>query len=743
MADPRSNPLLPNAAHHAARDAGAAPANAALLQGNQVQGPLFPPQPQLVRHPKTFAELYSDPNQDPLRCNYPAVLTRFEVMREDPEEAEEILASALSNTALPNTYLCCATLTNGQARIYVIHKLSKFPRSFAGTETPWDDKCFVFLGDMVGETIQSVTIPDTMFRETPQVMVYNEVALAEEVTNLANDAVFPRLAQAHPEAVPIRTRYVMYLPSKYVPLMLKQRGLTPKEAWTRLTPTLQEDGILLEAQPILNWLRASMHATGNNHRGPPITNIELTPPFLDQELLMHRQQVLWAALPEARPTAQLGYDPALMHLAQAVATQATEAREERMARDIEKDRPTMPSAKFSLLFDSLKSFVGVQDEAELPEFWFSLAAASKKQEFSVMRQAFEAYARSPNAFINQAPIPTPKMVSDLTTITLVADHNDDLKTGIQPFVVMDGSEEFRLASLKVAQQYMLLSEQQINIKFSDLSQLDLPKDLRAHPTNFYGLEKSLGLYGNLLGVVLGNQHVLTRNFRTFWKGFRGRFREQLHTEIDDRKYIKPVHLLRNVQLITVQWFHGKRAGETPADPQFFDILNRIELATYSRPTLPGPLYQLIANRPQAKFPMPALTDQHTVATGVSTLTPMTSILSGQPMVTPSVITTSTSSNSVLSNRTGTYTRNPTADTSLRALIPPGIKITELLGTDDVPVGDDNVPFCLSYHVKGGCFSNCRRKDNHSKTLSPEDKQRLSNWLVDQTAKLRARFAAAP
>jgi hypothetical protein len=141
--------------------------------------------------------------------------------------------------------------------------------------------------------------------------------------------------------------------------------------------------------------------------------------------------------------------------------------------------------------------------------------------------------------------------------------------------------------------------------------------------------------------------------------------------------------------------------------------------------------------------MPALTDQHTVATGVSTLTPMTSILSGQHVNTPSVITTSTSSNYIFTNRSGTYTRNPNVDTSLQALIPPGIKITELLGTDEVPVGDDNVPFCLSYHVKGGCFSNCRRKENHSKTLLPEDKQRLSNWLVDQTAKLRARFAAAP
>ncbi|MFN9982133.1 MAG: hypothetical protein ACK53Y_19560 [bacterium] len=38
------------------------------------------------------------------------------------------------------------------------------------------------------------------------------------------------------------------------------------------------------------------------------------------------------------------------------------------------------------------------------------------------------------------------MVADLTTITFVSDHPDDLKTGIQPFIAMDGSEEYRLVA---------------------------------------------------------------------------------------------------------------------------------------------------------------------------------------------------------------------------------------------------------------------------------------------------------
>jgi len=68
-----------------------------------------------------------------------------------------------------------------------------------------------------------------------------------------------------------------------------------------------------------------------------------------------------------------------------------------------------------------------------------------------------------------------------------------------------------------------------------------------------------------------------------------------------------------------------------------------------------------------------------------------------------------------------------------------VKIMELLGNDPVPVGDDNTPMCLSYHIKGGCYNNCRRKANHEKALSAAEKHKLSNWIVDQTAKLKARF----
>jgi hypothetical protein len=90
-----------------------------------------------------------------------------------------------------------------------------------------------------------------------------------------------------------------------------------------------------------------------------------------------------------------------------------------------------PSTKFGLLLDSLKILLNVHEEANLPEFWFQFAAAPKKQEFSIIRDYLESYSRSLQSFIPIAPVPTPKLHSNLVTISFVADHPDDLKTGLQ------------------------------------------------------------------------------------------------------------------------------------------------------------------------------------------------------------------------------------------------------------------------------------------------------------------------
>jgi hypothetical protein len=198
-------------------------------------------------------------------------------------------------------------------------------------------------------------------------------------------------------------------------------------------------------------------------------------------------------------------------------------------------------------------------------------------------------------------------------------------------------------------------------------------------------------------------------------------------EIDTRKTIKPVHLLYNMHLICYQWFTAKRARLPPPTPSFEDILHRISLGTYTPPNLPSDLYQLIAPKlPFKPKPPPSLSE--------SSIT--TPVLSDAASLASSVASTITSS--VVSSRAGTFEANPSPNEQLVTLLKPRIKIRELIGPTSPPLNDDNEAMCLSFHLKGGCYSNCRRRSDHSRTLSPEEVTRLANYVADRLPHLPAR-----
>jgi len=694
---------------------------------NLANAPLLQPP---LKH-TTFASYYRDETKDPFSSRYPAVLTRFDPMGDNPQAADTLLEAVVGNPSVPSTFLCCASIHGARPRIYVLHAFSKYFPSWDGRTSPWDNRIFGFLGDVMEDTALTVAIPSTAFNVL-QCVTYSNARLSTELPHMGNTDLLPRLNANAADAVIVQTRSLMYLPSKYAYLLMSNKGYGVKETWTILAPAFQADNFMPHVSPIINWLKASWHTTGVNNRGSPITSVALVSPFADQDLTAHRNTLLYNMLPTLRHQQDPGLNTALIQMANAVASQAAEAHTARLAKELEKERPTMPSTKYGVLFPTLQLLLNITDEANLPELWFSLAAAPKKQEFSVVRDALDSFSRSPQAFINTAPIPTPKLISDLNTITFVADHPDDLKSGIQPFIVMDGSEEHRSAAQELARNYSLLSEGEFGLQYSDLAHLKLPKELRAHPTTFFELEKSLGLFGNLLQVVLGAGHPLTVHYRLFWEAFQRQYRNQLHFEIDSRRIIKPVHILRNLQLICYHWFQAQRSHSSPSTPQFLDILTRISLSTYYNPALPSAMYQLIAPKQPKTLIIDSNKSNHdddanTASTGLSTLTPGSTLLSGGGRSTTS--------------RSGTFIKNPNVDTSLQGLLPSGIKINDLVGSDAAPMGDDNTPYCLSYHIRGGCFSNCRRKDNHTKALSQADKQKLSNWIVDQTAKLKARFSS--
>jgi hypothetical protein len=89
---------------------------------------------------------------------------------------------------------------------------------------------------------------------------------------------------------------------------------------------------------------------------------------------------------------------------------------------------------------------------------------------------------------------------------------DDIKSGNQPFIVADGNAEHRQANLELSCLYGLLSSGEQYIMFSDLEALHA-KEVQSILLNYFELERNMGIFGHLMGTVLGSAHVLTVAYR--------------------------------------------------------------------------------------------------------------------------------------------------------------------------------------------------------------------------------------
>jgi hypothetical protein len=276
------------------------PAGAALPIAGQMANLNLPPNPTVaaalppvapgmqpaLRH-KTFATLYHDETKDPLRSRAAAVIQRYDVTADTPQTPEALLESAIGNPSVPGTFLCCAVLNGAsKPRIYLLHVLSKYVPAMDGQVTPWDNRIFGFLGEILKDQAMTIAIPLSAFNVV-QCAVYEDIRFSAGLININEGDNFPRLNAGAQDAQMIQARHLAYLPTKYAPLLLNNNGYTPKEVWNLLHPIFQAENFLPQATPILNWVKMSAHTTNANNRGSPITTINLIAPFLDEELSVH------------------------------------------------------------------------------------------------------------------------------------------------------------------------------------------------------------------------------------------------------------------------------------------------------------------------------------------------------------------------------------------------------------------------------------------------------------------------
>jgi len=301
--------------------------------------------------------------------------------------------------------------------------------------------------------------------------------------------------------------------------MLDPAGYTLGQTWNILYQAIVDADDLQTCQALVNWLRVASTSTMTqvpglrNVVGPSTLNVTLNAPIADGVLINHRLNLLRQVLPALfRPSNP--FEAAITQMAVAVTENTNDNRVAREQKAAAATAPKLPSDKFGVTLPMLLEYLNIADEGNLPDLWHKLAECTKRQEFHVICEQLQLYARSPQAFTTSLPVVSAKLAQDIINFNFVGDTLDDIKTGLQPFVIASGSAEHRQANLEIAQMYGLLTSGDHSIMLADIEQLKAKK-VQSIPLSYYELERSLGMFGNLLGTVLGSTHVITQAYRDF------------------------------------------------------------------------------------------------------------------------------------------------------------------------------------------------------------------------------------
>jgi len=310
--------------------------------------------------PRTFAALYGDPLKDPFQGHYEQVMNRF-----DPEVNSTIshiilMEQAVGNGASLQASLCCAQRQQ-QIVIYCLHLPSKYIAALDGSTTPWDGNKFMSLGEVHHNITTTVQIPDKAFRAITNVRVKTVEYILTHLDEIG-DMGMPVVPVDDPDSVVVTTRQLMFLPAKYVPLLLRTTGYSPCEVWETLYPAIVDANDLAHCAAILKWLQVTSTQNGN---GQPANLLALEAPLADEKLIAHRTQVLQQVLPALFQPAD-SLEQAITTMAAAVTHNTTDnrlAREQKAATAL---APKLPSEKFSVTLPILQDYLNIEDERNLP-----------------------------------------------------------------------------------------------------------------------------------------------------------------------------------------------------------------------------------------------------------------------------------------------------------------------------------------------------------------------------------------
>mmetsp|Transcript_28896 Transcript_28896/g.41399 ORF Transcript_28896/g.41399 Transcript_28896/m.41399 type:complete len:346 (-) Transcript_28896:976-2013(-) len=317
------------------------------------------------------------------------------------------------------------------------------------------------------------------------------------------------------------------------------------------------------------------------------------------------------------------------------------------------------------------------------------------------------------AFCVQPIIVNLNLAKGLQEFEFVASDPDILNQGLQPFILNLGNAEHRAKTLEIVQQFDELEGGKLGLNLQETLK---SADVKHVPLTFMELDTTLASFGDLLAVCLGTNHVLYTAYRTFWKDWQ-RSRLQFSSAINIVLTLKPVHLMRRLQLELFYWFDAKRQALTPVPIAFSKIVHELHMATFAPPALPAALFAIVSNpnsgsqvsgsqAPTSLWEMSPV-DSHST----SDLSSITDFFTAFQQQQQKKTTDKGSGDAIL---------NPNPDDELNKAL--DVNKVRVICKPPFPQNTAKQDMCISYHAKGRCFALCgqaadrRPHSDHEKAI---------------------------
>ncbi|MGH7974086.1 MAG: hypothetical protein ACREBR_01070 [bacterium] len=533
---------------------------------------------------QTYIEYYGTADNDPYGGNYGEVMNLHEEGIAPATIHEQILRSA----DVTSSAYVMLTRHNGSVSTLLAHRVTRYPSTFGKPPTPWDNQAYAFFTDVVEGQITSLNFPTTCLHSTRPVNVPTTGAIAAQIAAADEDSDLLGPYQdgaANTEA--LRTRYAMFVPPRYVPLLLGQR-LRPKEAWAQVGGAIIADNKSEECSLLLDWLRVALTIPGGQQAVLPIVTRDIEiPPIGDRDFMRTRWELVMRDLPHYRnqamapPAVENGYGLLVNELREERRFTHERYEAERAIRA----QPKTPTTRWPGTIQTINLLCEVPTAAHLPPVYSQLAAGHKTKDRQIIQNAFNARIAEADSASTLAPVVTADMAKKITDFGAV--DSEDLTSGLQPFNVIYHSRERLNTSLQTAQIYDTIASGATAVPLTDLLTIK-EADKIVLPARWNQTRITLELYSVVLDVVLGVEHRLVAAFRQFIKSAR-----QYEFILDQACFDHPLYpalILRWVQLKMVRWFSKTVHGVRLPIPDFQQLLNAISEQEWYPPNLPAKYY---------------------------------------------------------------------------------------------------------------------------------------------------------